>query len=371
MKITTIETFPVQVPIHPIRAIKGGRGFHLISPFVMLKVHTDEGITGYGEISCTPGWSGEDAVTAVHFIKAFLGPVLIGEDPTKIEKLTKNLQQAIAGNPFTKAGLEMALWDLFGKKVGLPVYRILGGPVREYVPNKFSISGLEPEKAASLAEWAVEQGFLTMKVKVGIDPQEDIARVRRVRKAVGPDIRLGIDANGGWSTRVAIQTIRKLENCDLLFAEQPVSDLDVSWLSDVRSQVNIPIMADESVYTLHDAMSIVRSNAADILSAYVGKSGGISPARKVAFIAEAAGIACTVGSNCELGVASAAMIHLAMATPGITAEDFPCDILTPFFYENDMLKESLPIYGGKAMPLELPGLGVELDDDQLKHYSLF
>ena len=161
-----------------------------------------------------------------------------------------------------------------------------------------------------------------------------------------------------------------MDDCNLFFAEQPVSDLDVTWLADVRSHVDIPLMADESVYTLQDAMSVVRSNAADILSAYVGKGGGIGPVRKIATIADAAGLSCTLGSNLELGVASAAMIHLAMATPGISAEDFPCDILTPFFYENDMLQESLPISGGEARPLESPGLGVELDDDQLKQYQI-
>jgi L-alanine-DL-glutamate epimerase-like enolase superfamily enzyme len=125
MKITAIETIPIQVPIHPERVIKSGRGYHSTSPFVMLKVHTDEGITGFGEVSCTPGWSGEDAVTAVHFIETRLGPALVGENPTEIERLTSKLQQAVAGNPFTKSGLEMALWDIFGKSGGLPVYRLL------------------------------------------------------------------------------------------------------------------------------------------------------------------------------------------------------------------------------------------------------
>ena len=370
MKIIHIETFPVQVPINPERAIRGGRGYHTTSPFLMLKIHTDEGIIGLGEVSCTPGWSGEDQVTAAHFIANFLAPLLEGEDPTEVERLTGKLRTGVAGNPFTKAGLEMALWDILGKSVGLPVYRLLGGPVRDFVPTKFSVSGLAPEKAAEIAAWAVAQGFRTMKVKVGLEPEADVARVRAVHEAVGPDIRLGVDANGGWSPRVAIQTIRRLSEFNIYFAEQPVPDLDVAWLADVRRHVEVPVMADESVYTLQDAMAIARTGAADILSAYVGKGGGIGPARKIAAVAEAAGLSCTLGSNLELGVASAAMIHLAMATPGITAEDFPCDILTPFFYEDDLLTESLPITGGQARPLEKPGLGVELDDEKLTRYGV-
>ncbi|MGQ0551343.1 MAG: mandelate racemase/muconate lactonizing enzyme family protein [Armatimonadota bacterium] len=370
MKITRIETIPVQVPINPQRAIKGGRGAHTTSPFLLVKVHTDAGIMGLGEVSCTPGWSGEDQVTAHHFITNFLAPLVIGEDPREIERLTLKLQRGVAENPFTRSALEMALWDILGKSAGLPVYRLLGGPVRSFVPTKFSVSGQKPPVAAEIAAWAVAQGFRAMKVKVGVEPEEDVARVRAVREAVGPDVRLGVDANGGWSPRVAIQTIRRLVEFNIYFAEQPVPALDVAWMADVRANVPVPVMADESVYTLQDAMAVVRAGAADILSVYVGKGGGIGPARKIAAVAEAAGLTCTVGSNLELGVASAAMIHLAMATPGIGAEEFPCDILGPFFYEGDLLAEPLPIKGGEARPLEKPGLGVELNEEMIERYRV-
>jgi L-alanine-DL-glutamate epimerase-like enolase superfamily enzyme len=370
VKITAIETIPIQVPIEPRRATRGARGSHLTSPFLLVKVHTDEGLVGLGEVSCTPGWSGEDQTTAAHVIAEYIAPRLIGRDPTEVERLSARIRASVANNPFTKAGLEMALWDLLGKSVGLPVYRLLGGPVRDYVPTKYSVSGLEPERAAEIAAWAVAQGFRTMKVKVGIEPEEDVARVRAVREAVGPNVRLGVDANGGWPVRTAIRTIRQLEEFNIYFVEQPTPDLDVAWLADVRAHVQIPVMADESVYTLQDAMAVVRAGAADVLSVYIGKGGGIGPARKVAAVAEAAGLTCTIGSNLELGVASAAMIHLAMATPGIGAEEFPCDILSPFFYTDDVLAEPLPIAGGSARPTERPGLGVELDDEKVEHYRV-
>jgi len=370
MKITRIETIPIQIPINPDRAIRGGRGAHTISPFLLVRIHTDEGLVGLGEVSCTPGWSGEDQVTAAHLIAEYIAPRLIGEDPTAVERLTAIIRIAVANNPFTKSGLEIALWDLLGKSVGLPIYRLLGGPVRDFVPTKFSVSGLAPERAAAIAAWAVAQGFRTMKVKVGIEPEGDIARVRAVREAVGPAVRLGVDANGGWSARTAIRTIRRLEEFNIYFAEQPVPDLDVAWLTDVRAHVQVPVMADESIYTLQDAMAVVRAGAADVLSVYIGKGGGIGPARKVAAVAEAAGLTCTIGSNLEMGVASAAMIHLAMATPGIGAEEFPCDILSPFLYEGDVLTEPLPIIAGSARPTEQPGLGVALDEEKVAHYRV-
>ncbi len=367
MKITRIETIPVEITLNPQRAIRSSRAYHKASPFVFVKVHTDVGIIGLGEVSCTPAWSGEDHRSAAHFIAEYLAPQLIGEDPTHIERLTAKMSAVLAGNPFTRAGLEMALWDILGKSAGLPVYRLLGGPVRDSVPIKFSISGLEPDKAADLASWAVAEGFRAMKVKVGIEPEQDVARVRAVRAAIGPDIRLGVDANGGWSPHRAVQMIRRLMDYDLFFVEQPVAAANIRWLADIRQKVSSPIMADESVFTLQDAVSLVRAEAADVLSVYVGK-GGIGPARKIAAVAEGAGIICTIGSNLEMGVASAAMIHLAMATPGIGAEEFPCDIIGPFYYDEDLLAEPLPIASGQARPFERPGLGIELDEEKVKRY---
>jgi muconate cycloisomerase len=369
MKITHIEPIPISVPIKPRLAIRSSLGYHDRSPYLLVKVHTDEGITGLGEVTCTPIWSGEDNVTAAHFIRAILEPALVGQDPQQIEALSRRMNIVLQRNEFTKAGIEMALWDIKGKALGVPVYQLLGGKVREFVPTKFSISGLEPEKAAALGAWAVEQGFRAMKVKVGLDPDQDVARVKAVRDAIGPDIRLGVDANGGWSVRTAIQTLRRLQECGLFFAEQPVSNADVTWLAEVRRQATLPIIADESAFSLQDAMAVVRAGAADTLSVYVGKGGGLGPARKMAAVAEAAGLTCTVGSNIELGIASAAMIHLAMATPGIGAEEFPADIIGPLYYEDDLLAEPLPLRPGEARPSEKPGLGVELDEEKVRHFA--
>ena len=367
MKITRIETIPVKVPINPARVIHSGRGRHTESPFLLVRIHTDEGIEGLGEVSCTPIWSGEDQTTAAHFIEHILAPLLTGRDPTQIERLTAAVNAALANNPFTKAGIEMALWDILGKVAGLPLYRLLGGPVRDSVKTKFSVSGLAPDQAAGIAAWAVEQGFDTMKVKVGLDPAEDVARVAAVRQAVGPDVRLGVDANGGWSVQTAIQTVQQLYQYNIYFVEQPTPDHDVAWLADVRRHTHLPVMADEIVYSPQDALAIARAHAADVLSLYVGK-GGIGPARKVAAVAEAAGLVCTVGSNLELGIGNAAMIHLAMSTSAIDAANFPCDILSPFFYETDLLQEPLPIHAGEARPPTGPGLGVQLDEDKVAFF---
>src|SRR5207248_3373331 len=193
MKISRIETIPIRVPIKPELAIKSGRGgSHSVSPFLLLKIHADDGLVGLGEVSCTPRWSGEDQVTAAHFIDTYFAPLLVGEslrEMADIERLTTKYEFPVAGNHFTKAGVEMALWDLLGKSLNKPVYELLGGKVRQFVSTKWSVSGVEPQKAAEIARWAAGCGFTAMKVKVGIDPESDVARVRAVREVVGDQIK--------------------------------------------------------------------------------------------------------------------------------------------------------------------------------------
>jgi L-alanine-DL-glutamate epimerase-like enolase superfamily enzyme len=276
------------------------------------------------------------------------------------------MRRALANHPFTKSGVELALWDILGKACQMPLYRLLGGAVREVIPLKFSISGANADKAAELARWAVEQGFKTMKVKVAM-PSGDLERVHAVRSAIGDQIRLGVDANGGWSASQAIDSLRKMTADNIYFAEQPVAPVDISWMADVRRNVSMPVMADESLYTLQDAMALARAGAADMFSIYVGKSG-LTAARKIAAVAESAGLICTIGSNMELGVASAAMIHLAAATPAIDVETIPPDILSHHFYDTNLLTEPLPVSGAEARVPQKPGLGVELDEDSLKRY---
>ncbi len=369
MNITRIETIPVCVPLKASLAIRSGRGgAHTVSPFLLVKVHTDEGLIGIGEASCTPRWSGEDQTTGAHLIRTYLEPLLIGEKPLEVERVTEKFRLAFAGNYFTKAAVEMALWDIAGKAAGKPVHQLLGAKVREWVPTKWSVSGVEPAKAADIAQWAVAQGFNAMKVKVGIDPDGDVSRVKAVRDVIGSRIKLGVDANGGWKPDVALSTIERLYEQMIYFAEQPVSPEDTAEMASLRKKLRVPLIADESIYTLQDAKTLALLNATDVFSIYVGKAGGIAPARRIAQFAESVGLKCTVGSNLELGVGSAAMVHLAIATQGIAAEEFPCDIIGPFFYEDDIVREPLPIKAGEARPNDKPGLGIELDDEKVERY---
>ena len=392
MQIVRIETIPVRVPIKPELAIRSGRGgSHTVSPFMLVKIHTNEGTIGFGEASCTPRWSGEDQVTAAHFVDEYFAPLLIDETVDDVARLNSKFTSCVAGNFFTKAAVEMALWDIAGKATGKPVWQLLSQgsrqppsavaspadvtrsvPARLVVPIKWSVSGVEPAKAAEIARWAVAQGFSAMKVKVGIDPEDDVARVRAVREAVGDGVKLGVDANGGWLTpQIAIEMINRIyHECGIYFAEQPLPAGDHDALAEVRRDVSVPIIADESVYTLADAKMLARVGAADVFSIYIGKAGGIGLAREIAEFAQSAGIQCTIGSNLELGVGSAAMMQFAASAPGIDADAYPCDIIGPLFYEDDVLTEPLRLGGGFAQLTDRPGLGIELDEEKVVKYRV-
>jgi muconate cycloisomerase len=370
VKITGVMTTPINVPIHKDRATLGAKGYHATSPFLVVEVQTDEGLVGLGEVSCTPLWSGEDQVTAAHFIATIIRPALVGQDPREITAQIATMHRLLANNPFTKAGIEMALWDLAGKAARVPVYRLLGGAARDRVRTKYSVSGLAPERAAEIAVWAVEQGFTAMKVKVGMEPGSDLARVRAVREAIGPDVLLGVDANGGWEMGTALAMLPHLDELGVAFVEQPVAPGDPRRMARVRNESRLPVLADESLSTTTDALTLIDAGAADGFSIYVGMGGGIREATAVAAIAQAAGVHCTIGSNLELGIAQAAMIHLAISQVGVRPEIVPCDIISRFFYVQDIVAEPLPVEAGMAWPIEKPGLGVDLDPEAIARYRV-
>jgi L-alanine-DL-glutamate epimerase-like enolase superfamily enzyme len=203
-----------------------------------------------------------------------------------------------------------------------------------------------------------------------MDPATDLQRVREVRRAVGPDVLLGVDANGGWDPGTAVQLLPHLKAEGIRFIEQPVAPGDPRWLARVRSASTIPIIADESVATSQDALTLIRHDAADTFSIYVGMGGGIREASSIATIAAAARVHCTIGSNLELGIAQAAMIHLAVSQPAIRPDVVPCDIISRFFYERDILREPLPVEAGRAYRIDKPGLGVELDMRMVERYRV-
>lgn len=367
MKITRIEPIPVCVPLKKGWMTKTAHGEHVVSPYVLVRVHTDEGIIGLGEATLAPRWSGETSRSCVAALEELLGPALVGHDPLRITALRAVMERELKLNPFTRAAVEMALWDIAGKAAGVPVYQLLGGKVRDRVPIKLVVGAFDVGGATALAERFLAWGVRCLKVKVGLNPSEDLARVAAVRR-LAPTIPIGIDANCGWNYTTARRILPRLAEYDLLFDEQPIPPGDPAALAQLRRETTIPVMADESLFTLADAWQLASHGAADILSVYPGKHGGIAATMEIAHVARAAGMVCGLGSNLELGVGTAAMLHLAVALPGMASEVYPADAIGPLYHEADLLTQPLSIGPEYALAPEGPGLGVELDEEQLRRW---
>jgi muconate cycloisomerase len=370
MRITQLEAIPVRVPLKPGMVTKTAHGDHHTSDYVIVRLHTDAGLVGLGEATVSALWSGETSTSCAAALRDLIGPALAGADPFAITAIRKRMDFLIKLNPFTKAAVEMALWDIAGKVLAVPVYQLLGGKVRDVIPTKMMIGAFDLPRVRSLAEQFLDWGVQCLKVKVGLDLAGDIARVQAVRDVAGPDLPITIDANCGWNVTTARVALEQLKRFNLLVAEQPIGPGDTEAMCSLRWPGGIPIMADESVFSLADAWNVLRGRAADVISIYPGKNGGIAAAIEIAHVAQAAGIPCHVGSNLELGIGSAAMLHLAAAMPNIESERYPADILGPHYHESDLLDEPLTLdFSGARIPSG-PGLGVTLDEDQLRRYRV-
>ncbi|MFM2097070.1 MAG: L-Ala-D/L-Glu epimerase, partial [Planctomycetota bacterium] len=265
MKIDRIEATPVRVPLKSGWTTKTAHGIHATSDYVVIRVYTDNGPTGLGEATVAPRWTGETSGTCVKVIEELLAPDLLGRNPLEITRLRARMDRVVKLNPFTKAGIEMALWDIAGKVANMPVCQLLGGAVRESMPIKLVIGAFDEANVVQLAERFLGMGVQCLKVKTGIDPDEDVARVRTVRKVAGPSIPITIDSNCGWNETTARHTLRRLAEFNVLLAEQPIVPGDVAAMAALRTTSPIPLMADESVFSLEDAHRLTAARAVDVL----------------------------------------------------------------------------------------------------------
>jgi muconate cycloisomerase len=337
-----------------------------VGQYVLVRVHDDAGHEGLGEASVACIWSGETQAGTIAVIEEVLAPLVVGADPFDTEWIGRRLDRAAFGNSFAKGAVEMALLDLQGQILGVPVYRLLGGreDAGAGIRLKFVVGAVEPDVAAQRARRMVEQGWRAIKVKVGRHPhpQADVDRLRAVREAIG-GTWLSVDANGGYTADQAIWVAPRFEKLEVALFEQPTRRGDHGAMAEVRGRSGIPIMADESVFTPQDALDVIRAGAADVLSLYPGKHGGIRPTQHIAKLAEAAGIPCTIGSNLEREVATAAMAHVTVATANIQCERYPGDLIGPVYFEQALTRAPLRYQADRLWVPEAPGLGVAMADE--------
>ncbi|MSR59870.1 MAG: muconate cycloisomerase [Planctomycetaceae bacterium] len=367
MRITHLETYAVRIPLKAERRMISALGQHIVSEYVLVRITTDTGLEGVGEATVMPRWSGETVWGARSLIDRVFAPLLVGRDPQAVAEIDDAMDRACAHNWFAKSAIEMACWDIQGKAAGEPVYKLLGGPHRPLaITCRFSMGAYEPERARRRARELVAEGFETIKVKVGGEPAHDIERVRIVREEIGPDRQIVIDANCGWDADTAIRCVNALADCRISLVEQPTPDGDYAAIARVRREIEPPVMADDMCFNLIHARELIRNAGCDVISLYPGKNGGIRKSKEIADYAAKHGVACSIGSNLEWDIATAAMGHLVVGCANMQVEKYPGDMLGPEYHEVRIARNPLEIRGPVVTITDRPGLGIDVDWDVVR-----
>lgn len=358
MGIQQIEIYRVKLAYkEPFRIAPGAS---TESRNVIVKIVTDYGVVGWGESSPSERVTGENAETVVRVLDR-IAPRLIGRCPLRIEQNVDLMDSLVEGNPAAKAAVDMALHDILGKTARKPLFMLMGG-YRTEVLTDITLSIKSPKEMARDAVKAIKKGFKALKVKVGINSEEDLERIRSIRKAVDETVELRIDANQGWTPKQAIDVLNKMEKFNIQFAEQPVPADDLKGLSEVKRNSPIPIMADESVHSPEDALHLIQAEAVDLINIKLMKSGGILKGRKIAEIAESAGIPCMIGCMGESDVGIAAGTHIAAAVKNIQY----CDLDSNLFHKDMLVKKGgTKVKNSLRLLPKYHGLGIKELDTQM------
>lgn len=383
IRIKSVETLHVALP--PRRVHKWTGLTEPIGAYVLVRVIGDDGASGWGEAPVLKDWGGdygryfgETPGTTVHVIQRYLARAVVDAEAGNIAELHHRMDTAIKGYPYAKAAVEMASYDLAARALGVPVWALLGGRARSAVPVTHSIGLLAIEEAVTECVQVVKEGIRTIKLKVGVDARRDVELVREVRRAVGPAVDLCVDANQGYaSPHEAIRTIRQMEEHGLTYAEQPVEG--IARLAEVARAIDTPVMADESAWNAHDVLEIAERRAADIISIYTTKPGGLYRALEVAAVARAAGLLCNVNGSVETGIGNLANVHLAAAAPAVTLScvvpvSTPAEAqhgqLAGVYYRDDLIASPFRFADGAIHVPDGPGWGIDVDPAKIARYTV-
>lgn len=370
MKISNISCSIVAVPYkNPYRI---SPGVTRAARRVIVRIDTDEEITGFGETGVTVPERGGETVESIYItIMRYFAPILIGDNPLHIGQIIDKLEGTNWGRTgflCAKAGIDNALYDIMGKAFHLPVASLLGGIIRTRFGVSRSLGVKSPAEMGADALKLKAQGYAMLTVKAGFDPKEDVERVAAVRDAVGEGYPLEVDVNGGYqSLEVALPTLKKMERYGIEAVEQPLPWWDIKGLRDLRMAIDTPITADESAWTTQDVANLAKEGAVDSICIKPIKNGGLFLSRRIAEIAEASGMGVLMGSKHPLTPGTAAILHFAAALPcvhgtigyGSPLERFVDDICDPPI--------EMAADGSVSLP-EGDGLAANISDEKVEKY---
>lgn len=362
MRIVQIEPTIVEIPLR--EPVTGVHGVTSVQQSVLVRVLADDGVEGWGDVDPTPGYTLE-SVDDIHAGVARLAPALRGADPFNLHRALALMDETLAGAFEAKAAVEMALLDLQGRALGVPVHSLLGGRLVDEVLLNAWIGAVPPEQAAREATAWLARGFTTAKIKVAGPGVVGLERVAAVREAVGSRMALRVDFNESLTPDEAVPFIRGLEGFGLTLVEQPVPRDRIDALAAIRRKIRIPLMADESVTSAASLIEIIRKDAADIVKVKAMKQGGLLRTRSMVDCAAAAGLRVVIGHGFGLTLSTLAEATLAATSPAVLPG---CEAVGPLKMAADVVSDPVDLSHGILKLPDGPGLGASVDPPTLARY---
>jgi muconate cycloisomerase len=362
MKIYSVEALPLAASFKS--TFRFGTTDRTISPNVVVIIRTDEGPVGYGEACPVPAFTSETQQSIVELVEERVAPVLVGRDPEHRLPLLHDLARVLKSAPFTTAAVDTALLDLLGRVLDVPVHTLLGGAFRDRTEVHGSVGW--DEDAGKMVETALQQceTYRWLKLYAGRgDIDADLDRLQAVRDAVGPDVRLFVDINTLWTPSDLVRALPRIEEIGLSMLEQPLPPAAAAFQYELVGTLRVDIAADEAVRTVADAATVVRERSATVINLGHSKLGGPTAALHAARIAEGGGVGLMVGSVIEMGIATAMGLHLAAALPRLS---HPSYLMGPLKYRQRITEEQIEVVDGHIAVPQGPGLGVTVDDKELR-----
>lgn len=367
LRIRAVETTIIDLPLKRLQQF--ARFDTHVQSTVLIEIATDDGLVGIGEAitPCGPWWSG-DTVEAIQIvIDRYLAPLIIGQDAWRLSALMARLDAKVRNNAFAKAGVEMALLDLAGKALDVPLCTLLGGQMRESLPVAWPLAtGDVGQEIAEAEEMLASGKAARFKLKMAALPfDQDLARALAIATALEGRASLRVDPNEGWDEDTAARAIPQLAHAGIEMVEQPVARWNLDAMARLSARGDSVIMIDEGVLNQHDMIEVVKRSAANMVSLKIMKSGGIRNAQAMAAIADAAGLPVYMGTFLETSVGTAANMHLAASLPRLPLGG---ETIGPLLIAEDICE--LPaVYRDHELWLpEGPGLGVRIDREQVRRF---
>lgn len=354
MKITNIEAWPVTMKLEEGYAIS----YEIVEKTtnVFLRIETNKGTVGFG--CAAPDWhvTGETPESVLNDIEQIVTPNIVGSDPLRVAMLLERLHPMLKARPSVLAAVDMALHDILGKVCNLPLWKLLGG-FRDRIKTAVTV-GILPEKETleRVQKW-VGEGFKSLKLKGGKDVEMDIARVLKVREAIGNSVELRFDANQGFTVEESVRFVEATKRARLELLEQPTPRGEPDLLGRVTSGVSIPVMADESLMSVRDVFRLAKRDLIDMVNIKLMKVGGIYEALKINAVARAASLEAMVGCMDEASLSIAAGLHFALARPNVVYADLDGHI----GLIGDPSEGAVILRDGVLFPNDQPGLGFNLN----------